>query len=47
MWIGFTSTVLAAEVYIRSTRSTVRVQSTVAITGTEGVSFSRSTQTSR
>ena len=33
MWIGFTSTVLAAEVYIRSTRSAMPVQSSAAMTG--------------
>ena len=40
MWIGFTSTVLAAEVYIRCTRSATPVQSSAAMTGaTTGVSF--------
>ena len=40
MWIGFTSTVLAAEVYIRCTRSAAPVQSSAATTGaTTGVSF--------
>ena len=40
MWIGFTSTVLAAELYIRSTRVTTPVQSSPALTGSPaGISF--------
>jgi hypothetical protein len=41
MWIGFTSTVLAAEMYIRSTRSTSRAQSRVPITSADLVSVGK------
>jgi Predicted membrane protein (DUF2306) len=42
MWIGFTSTALAAEAYIRSTRPAARVQSTAVASGVvEGVSAGR------
>jgi hypothetical protein len=41
MWIGFTATVLAAEMYIRSTRSAPRVQSSAGMTSAEHVSFGK------